>query len=74
MADEANPTGGEGPSEEARFLREHWDPDFLGRYEGQWIAVLGREVIMAHTSIEALAAETIRRRPLYAFVTFADLQ
>ena len=73
MSDILTPSGA-GPSAEAAFLRQHWSPEFLGRYEGRWIAVLGNEVIGDSEDFGALAADTIRHRPLYAFVTFRDLQ
>ena len=73
MSDALTPSG-VGPSSEAEYLRKNWDPEVLGQYEGQWIAVVGSEVIMSHESFEILAAETISRRPLYAFVTFEDIQ
>lgn len=62
------------PSPEAVFLRQSWSPEILGRYEGQWIAVVGNEIISSGADFETIAAETVARRPLYAFVTFEGLQ
>jgi hypothetical protein len=63
-----------GQSPEAAFLRRNWNVEQLGRYEGEWIAVLGAEVIGHSTDAETLLDETASRWPLFAFVTFEDMQ
>lgn len=56
------------------LLRTQWNPEDLGRYEGQWIAF--REgVIGSHESLYALSEPYLNairegNGPLFAFVTF----
>ena len=66
--------GRPSPSQEADWLRANWDPAVLGRYEGEWIAVLGSEVIGADAELDTLLDRTARYVPLYAYVTFEPRQ
>lgn len=66
-------------SEEAAWLRENWNADRLGRYEGVWIAVRGREVVASGPDLEALnrsvdALPISDPEPLNAFVVLGPLQ
>ena len=63
-----------GPSPEARWLRENWNENALGRYIGHWIAVKGAGVEKADTNLDKLLADTIHFDPLYAFVHLEALQ
>lgn len=67
-------------STEAKWLRENWGSDTFYRYENQWIAVEGNEVIASGENIDQVMDEVDTKRllqdrnPLYAFVYFRELQ
>ncbi len=61
--------------EDASALRRQWNPDTLGRYEGEWIAFRGK-VRANHPRLDYLLeqfAGEIREGsgPIFAYVTFA---
>lgn len=66
-------------SPEAAWLRTHWNRDYLGGFEGQWIAVSGQQVVASGDTPQAVS-ESVRRllpktsSPLYAFVVLGPLQ
>ncbi len=71
-------------STEARWLLNNWNRDILGRYQNQWIAVLGENVIGNAETFSLLKQRISDYRPnefnivpvnpLYAFVYFGRLQ
>jgi hypothetical protein len=69
MAETAQP-----PTPEAIWLRANWTREAIGKYEKQWIAVKGNEVIDSSYNLEGVLDATIARNPLYAFVYFGPLQ
>lgn len=62
------------PTPESEWLRAHWNEEFLGRYDRQWIAVSGPQVIDFSTDLETLLQRTVDKQPLYAFVHLGLLQ
>ena len=71
-------------STEARWLLNNWNRDTLGRYQSQWIAVLGENIIGNAETFPLLKRRISEYRtsgfnnvpvnPLYAFVYFGRLQ
>ena len=64
---------------DAQRLRELWNPDSLGRFEGKWIAFKHGEVSDANANLAELSAgyQTDMANgegPIFAFVTFSALQ
>lgn len=63
-------------SQDESSLLRYWDREFLGRYEGTWIAWRYPEgVLMNHEELPALTQEfggamESAKGPLFAFVTF----
>ena len=56
------------------LLRQQWNPETLGRYEGQWIAFRDG-VISSHQELAVLSERYLgdireKRGPLFAFVSF----
>jgi hypothetical protein len=57
------------------FLWNQWDPEVLGKYEGQWIAFQDGRVLESHESLSELSERYMNaipegNGPLFAFVTF----
>lgn len=73
MSDVQDPPSAE-PSTESEYLRRNWHPEILGQYEDQWIAVKGDQIISADAEFAAVFEATVDQDPLYAFVTFDDMQ
>jgi len=70
----AEPSSSDHPSAEAIWLRDHWDAETLGPYEGFWISVIREGVTDKDTSISNLIVRTKTSNPLYAYVMLGPRQ
>ena len=63
-------------SDDAAWLREHWNREVLGQYDGKWIAVLRSEIRASGSSVEEVLskASDAGEAPLFAFVVLGPLQ
>lgn len=69
---------------ESKWLRENWNTEILGKFDGMWIAVMGTIIIASNESDSGILNDINRYfsdvpiilnpKPLLAYVYFGQLQ
>ena len=57
------------------MLREQWNQESLGKYQGQWIAFQNNEILASDADLWTVTEPYLRQMekgagPLFAFITF----